>query len=147
MSTLPMNVVTLLSPNSKLPGPMVFSKKFGDQPKSNSKPTTLGFQPMVAPKSTRCSTSSSKSPAASLNVTLPPKFPPTNGVKNQPCARAVAGTSNSASALMKSSLRNCIGPPPLAQEPQDSGEGVVQGECPAHEIARLYREPLSRSTT
>src|SRR5262245_10735685 len=60
ISTLPINVVTLLSPNSKFASPDVFSKKFGDQPKSTSKPTTLGFQPKVAPKSTRFSNSSSK---------------------------------------------------------------------------------------
>ena len=99
MSRLPIKVVTLLSPNWKLASPTVFSKKFGDQPKSSSKPTTLGFQPRVAPKSTRFSTSSSKS-LKSSNVALPPKFPPTNGEKNQPCACAVAGTSDSASALM-----------------------------------------------
>ena len=32
MTTLPINVVTLLSPNTKFPPPVVFWKKFGDQP-------------------------------------------------------------------------------------------------------------------
>src|SRR5687768_6611543 len=78
-----MSVVTLLSPNSKSPGPSVFSKKFGDQPKSASNPTMpWPIQPSEAPKSTRRSNSSSKS-SKSPNRASPPKLAPRNGVNNQ----------------------------------------------------------------
>src|SRR5688572_12865072 len=110
INRLVMNVVTLLSPNSKLASPDVSWKKFGDHPKSTSKPTTLGFHPTVAPKSRRRSTSSSAS-GKSPKSAEPPKLAPTNGETNQLCADAETGRNVSDSKLIIKSLRTCIMPP------------------------------------
>src|SRR5688500_9987306 len=112
---LVISVVTLLSPNSKLRSPAVSSKKFGDQPKSTSKPTTLGFQPIVAPKSMRRSTSSSTS-GNSPKDAEPPKLAPTKGETNQLCADAETGNSDNDTKLIIKSLRTCIIPPRVCQK-------------------------------
>src|SRR5688572_28789411 len=114
-STFVISVVTLLSPKSNSRSPAVSSKKFGEKPKSTSKPTTFGFQPMVAPKSRRRSTSSSTS-GKSPNDAEPPKLAPTNGETNQLCADAETGNNVNDSKLIIKSLRACIMPPRVCQK-------------------------------
>src|SRR5687768_5269751 len=113
--TFVISVVTLLSPKSNSRSPAVSSKKFGEKPKSTSKPTTFGFQPMVAPKSRRRSTSSSTS-GKSPNDAEPPKLAPTNGETNQLCADAETGNNVNDSKLIIKSLRACIMPPRVCQK-------------------------------
>src|SRR5215213_1550018 len=129
-----MIVVTLLSPNSKLRSPYVFSKKFGDHPRSTSKPTTFGFQPSVAPKSIRRSTSSSAS-GKSPKSAEPPKLPPTNGEKNQLCADALTGAKSSESAPIINNLR--IAPPKVCRETNIHPHGL-QAPCPKQQTSPTF---------
>src|SRR4029450_13448566 len=105
-----MSDVTLLPPKSKFPLPVVFWKKFGDQPKSTSNPTAPApIQASDAPKSPRFSNSSSKSPT-SPKFAAPPQLMPTKGVKSQ-SADAVDGTAAEAlrtKTVVVSNLRMII---------------------------------------
>src|SRR4051812_8156005 len=114
-TTLPIRVVTLLSPNAKLAGPVVFWKKFGDQPQSSSAPAIpFPIQPSDAPRSTRRSTSSSKL-LLPPKLALPLKLPPTNGVRYQSAdaRRGAAPIARTASVAMKNSLRTRMYFPPV----------------------------------
>src|SRR5689334_7724553 len=101
------SVVTLLSPKPKLASPAVSWKKFGEYPKSISHPAIPApIQPSDAPISTRFSTESSK--LRSLpKFAVPPKFPPTNGVKYQSAEARLgaAAVAHAANATANNNLR------------------------------------------
>jgi hypothetical protein len=96
----------LLSPNSKLLSPVVFSKKFGEYPKSTSKPSAPApIHDSEAPKFILCSNLSSKSPNESVNPAVPPQFMPMYGVNSQ-SAEAFAGAAAQAVSIRADAIAN-----------------------------------------